>query len=307
MSIDASDSSLRWDFFLSFSSPNREHAERAFEAVEAAGYTCFFQHDSIEGGANFVKRMTEGLEGSTTMLALFSPAYFASKFAQAELHGAFARDPLNESRSILPFLIDKVDIPAPFNALNYIDCVSITHDEFRAKLLKEVFRTPRGERRPADPRIPETDTPAAAQKLLDDLNTAYAIFSSQCEVRDALVEAMLERDPGFERLQYEEFFARYYERMEPDERRLHERIRQHTETIEKLNRRALYRAQASRSFRSIPLMGALIEHLVIWLDKFDRIFHQDPSVGVLYAGVVEGKKFPSGVEDEIRKYIDERR
>jgi hypothetical protein len=162
---------------------------------------------------------------AATMLALFSPAYFQSRFALAELHAAFADDPLNERGSILPLLIEESDLPKPFNFLVFVDCRNLGEADLRAKLLTAFKPYHKAIARQAS-RIPETNTPAAAQRLLDDLEVAHAIFNSQCEVRDRLVDAMCERDPKLELVQYEPFIARYYARMTPDERSLHQRIRE---------------------------------------------------------------------------------
>ena len=69
------------------------------------------------------------------------------------------------------------------------------------------------------------------------------------------------------------------------------------DTIEKLNRRALYYVEASKDFRRrIPRMDQLREHLEAWLEKYDRKYVTDPSVGVLYVGVEEKKPFPPEIE-----------
>lgn len=294
------------DFFLSFNRADRTTADLVYKTVTEAGFSCFYQHQDIPEGANFVQRMTSGLEDAATMLALFSPAYFQSRYALAELHAAFAADPLNEQESILPLLIHEYEVPKPFNFLTFVDCRGLGQADLRGKLLTaiEPYRTARAHQAS---RIPETNTATAARKLLDDLEVAYVIFKSQCEVRDALVDAMCERNPNFELVQYEPFIARYYAEMTLDERALHHRIREQSDIIEKLNRHALYCVEASKDFRRrIPRLAQLREHLKAWLDKYDRTFETDPSVGVLYVGVAERKPFPSGIEAEIRQYIEEK-
>jgi len=296
------------DFFISFNRANRSTADLVYETVTGAGYTCFYQHQDIPDGANFVQRMTAGLKEASTVLALFSPSYFESSYALAELHSAFADDPLNERRSILPLLITDYKIPKPFNALVLIDCRNLDAAGLRAKLIAALAQYGRAGASPAESRIPETNTAAAAQKLIDDLEVAYAIFLSQCKVRNALVDAMHERDSSLELAEYEPFIAQYYAEMTPAERKLHRQIREQTDTIEKLNRRALYYIEASREFRrEIPRLEKLREHLDAWLEKYDRTFESDPSVGVLYVGVIEGKPFPPGIETDIRRYIERKR
>lgn len=294
------------DFFLSYNRADRTTADLVYETMVATGYSCFYQPEDIQDGANFVQRMTSGMKDAATMVALFSPAYFESRFALAELHSAFADDPLNDRQSILPLLIAAYTVPKPFNALTYVDCRNLSQADLRAKLLEVLGRYRKARVRTADSRIPETNTAAAAQKLLDDLEIAYAIFQSQCKVRDALVDAMYERDPTLELGEYESFIAHYYSKMTLKEMELHQQIREQTDTIEKLNRHALYCVEASKDFRRrIPRLEELREHLEAWLDKYDRIFETEPSVGVLYVGVMERKPFPVRIEDEIRQYIEE--
>jgi hypothetical protein len=188
-----------------------------------------------------------------------------------------------------------------------VDCRGLGKAGLQANLITALAPYHIARPHQADSRIPETNTAAAAQKLLDDLEVAYAIFKSQCEVRNALVDAMCERDPKLDLVEYEPFIARYYAQMTPNERVLHQRIREQTDTIEKLNRHALYCIEASKDFRRrIPRLERLREHLKAWLDKYDRTFETDPSVGVLYVGVEERKPFPAGIEAGIRQYIEEK-
>lgn len=296
------------DFFISFNRADRSTADLVYETVDTAGYTCFYQHQDIPDGANFVQRMTDGLQEASTVLALFSPAYFESRYALAELHAAFADDPLNERNSILPLLVADYKIPKPFNALVLVDCRNLDASALRAKLIAALAQYGGTGRNAAESPIPETNTAAAAQKLIKDLEVAYTIFLSQCKVRNALVDAMHERDSSFELAEYEPFIARYYAQMTSAERKLHRKIREQTDTIEKLNRRALYYIEASKEFRrEIPHLEELREHLSAWLEKYDRTFESDPSVGVLYVGVIESKPFPPGIETEIRRYIERKR
>jgi hypothetical protein len=192
--------------------------------------------------------MTSGLEQSDTILALFSPVYFQAKFALAELQAAFADDPLNERESILPILLKEVDIPKPFNILSYVDVRTLGENDMANALRAVLGRRDQANRHPAESRIPDANTPAVAQKLLDDLELAYTIFRSQCAVCDRLVDAIRERDPKLQLDTYETFIANHYGAMTPDERTLHQRIRDQTDTIKKFNRHALYCIEASKNF-----------------------------------------------------------
>jgi hypothetical protein len=107
-------------------------------------------------------------------------------------------------------------------------------------------------------------------------------------VRDRLVDAIRERDPKLKLDTYETFISNHYSAMTPEERTLHLRIRHQTDTIEKLNRHALYCIEASKHFQQhISHLSQLQQHLKAWLAKYDQQFLADPSIGVLYAGVHE--------------------
>ena len=294
-----------YDFFLSFTEENRRIADVVRTCLANSGYSCFYQFSSIEPGANFVQRISEGLEESDVLIALFSPAYFSSDWAQTELHSAFADDPGNRRESIVPLLIQDADIPRPFNTLDYVDCRLLSDAQLVERLQRDVISQYQpGSTRAEDPRVPETNTPGVAQKLLDDLEMSYQIFVSQCEVRDQLVAAMRERNPRFAPLQYEAFLERYWNEMTAGEKRLHDRLREHSRTLEKLNRRALYYVEANSEFRKhISDLARLRSHLRAWLDKFDERFESNPHVGVVYVGVEEKQPFPTGVNAQIENYI----
>ena len=83
------------DFFLSFNSADRAIANAVYKTVSDAGFSCFYQHEDIPDGANFVQRMTSGLSEAATVIALFSPAYFQSRYALAELHALLEHHAVN--------------------------------------------------------------------------------------------------------------------------------------------------------------------------------------------------------------------
>jgi hypothetical protein len=142
-----------------------------------------------------------------------------------------------------------------------------------------------------------------------DLADAHTAFNAQCERRNNLVE-MIEKRLSFSNdLEYEKFFFRYYSQLNEEERFEFAQIRAMTEgIIEPANRRALQAIDSAPAMLRIdPRMPALRQHLVFWLNKFDRVFEANRAMCVLYTGVEDGVPFPPGIDDALRSWIESRR
>ena len=50
-------------------------------------------------------------------------------------------------------------------------------------------------------------------------------------------------------------------------------------------------------------MADLRQHLVFWLDKYERVFLKRPEMCLLYTGVEDGVPFPNGVDEKVRRWI----
>jgi len=102
----------------------------------------------------------------------------------------------------------------------------------------------------------------------------------------------------------ETFIANHYGAMKPDEQTLHQRIRNQTDTIKKLNRQALDCIEASKNFqRDIPLPPKLQEHLEAWLAKYDKTSCRiQPSASSMWM-CANGQPFPTGIEAQVRHDI----
>lgn len=48
----------------------------------------------------------------------------------------------------------------------------------------------------------------------------------------------------------------------------------------------------------------LRQHLVFWLNKFDRVFVNNKAMCLLYTGVEDGVPFPSYVDDVIKEELN---
>ncbi|MDQ3016952.1 MAG: hypothetical protein M3R25_09590 [Bacteroidota bacterium] len=143
-------------------------------------------------------------------------------------------------------------------------------------------------------------------QLLEYLEAALIGFNAQLYNRNDLYERIRNRLKIEESMPYETFFAAHYQDMNKYERQLHKAIRNHTEYIKANHEKSLkIISQLKLLEKKIPKLTALRRHLDLWLHKFQTLFLPDPAMCILYTGVVEKYPFPKGVEDEIRKYLNQ--
>jgi hypothetical protein len=70
------------------------------------------------------------------------------------------------------------------------------------------------------------------------------------------------------------------------------------------NRRALAVVEEHPELRDVlPSYSQLKQHLIIWLNKYERVFRNTPSMCLLYVGVEEKMPFPPHINEELRKYL----
>lgn len=70
----------------------------------------------------------------------------------------------------------------------------------------------------------------------------------------------------------------------------------------------LERLRTSGTVRSSLLdamaqLTALRQHLVFWLNKYDRVFTLNRAMCVLYTGVEDGVPFPPGLDDTVARWL----
>lgn len=156
---------------------------------------------------------------------------------------------------------------------------------------------------PAPARAPDLrDTLEQLARTLADTRTA---FDAQCRRRNDLVAAMRRRLHATERLEYEKFFHRHYPHLNDAERFEFDQIRAITEgPLHDGNQRSLTLIETAPAlYAQIPRLLDLRQHLVFWLNKYDRVFAKRPDMCLLYTGVEDGVPFPNGLDDEIAQWL----
>ena len=71
------------DFFISYTGADQAWAEWIAETLEQADYVTVLQAWDFRPGENFIQRMNEALAEAERVLAVWSPAYFASEYLLA--------------------------------------------------------------------------------------------------------------------------------------------------------------------------------------------------------------------------------
>lgn len=146
------------------------------------------------------------------------------------------------------------------------------------------------------------------RKIRDHLEATLEAFRMQARRRNLLVGVMRDRLGITERLEYERFFNRYFDEMDAEELHEFRQIRALTEgTMHDGNRGILEILEAAPGLRDeLPILAALRVHLIVWLNKYDKIFTTSERMAVLYVGVEDGVPFPRGVDGAVAHWLAER-
>jgi hypothetical protein len=111
----------RRDFFISYTAVNRPWAEWIAVQLEAAGYSTVLQAWDFRPGSDFLHQMQQATSTAGRTIAVLSPAYFGSKFSEAEWRAAFVKDPTGEAGLLVPVRVQECAPPGCWPAA----CTSI--------------------------------------------------------------------------------------------------------------------------------------------------------------------------------------
>lgn len=137
------------DFFISYATSDEAVAKEIGSILEEAGYSYVAQFRDFRPGTNFVREMQRGLEASSRVIALLSPAYEKSNNCQAEWSAAYADDPGSEHGKIIPFQIGEGKLNPLARQIVYKSLVGLSADERRAAVLEAIEPWMKGRRRKA--------------------------------------------------------------------------------------------------------------------------------------------------------------
>jgi hypothetical protein len=106
------------DLFISYPKSSRERIVAINNGLVAAGYSVFFDFESLRSGEQFEEVIDYQVKGARAVVACWSPTSFKSRWCKSEWRVAV------HHRNLIPIMIEPFtfeDIPTEFNAFHYID------------------------------------------------------------------------------------------------------------------------------------------------------------------------------------------
>ena len=135
------------DFFISYAPADRAWADWLAVTLEDAGYKTVLSHWDFSPGANWVAEIARAAGEAERILALLSPAYLSSRWAQMEWAAAFEGDPVGVRGRLVPVRIHPVKLEGLLSQIVYIDLVGLEEQEARDALLRGLHK---GRNRPIE-------------------------------------------------------------------------------------------------------------------------------------------------------------
>ena len=132
------DAQERRDFFISYTGVDRTWAEWIAWILEDSGYTTFVQAWDFRPGTGFVQSMHDAAKAANRTLAVLSPDYFTSLYAQSEWQSAFRQDPTSTGAKLLPVRVRACDPDGLLGQIVSIDLVGLSVADAKVALLAGV-------------------------------------------------------------------------------------------------------------------------------------------------------------------------
>ena len=125
------------DFFISYTAADAQWAEWiAWVLEEKQKYTTKLQAWDFVPGSNFVLEMQRASASASRTIALLSPSYLRSTYAQVEWAAAFTQDPEGMKRKLVPVMIKDCLLDGLLKPIVHINLVNLSEEEAKATLLK---------------------------------------------------------------------------------------------------------------------------------------------------------------------------
>jgi TIR domain len=269
----------------------------------------------IAPGAEWKIQIIEALHRCDAAILLVGPAFLASDFVMAEELPKLLNAARNHEIPIFPLVVGysayKTSVLGAYQAFNNPEEPLESLPRHQQNRILNELAVVLGQKilRKTRPALPEQPRLTDAQSALKDIRRHLALtsraFMAQAQQRDDLVLAITRRLRIRSNLEYEKFFFRYYPDLTREERFEFDRIRAITEGALKTSNEAIFDLieKHPELMGYIPSLVALHQHLVFWLNKFQRVFTQHPEMCLLYTGVEDAVPFPEGVENDIDRWL----
>lgn len=271
----------------------------------------------LQVGGDWRQQIKTALEHASAAILLVGPGFLASEFIMSQELPALLTAARTRGAKIYPLVVGycayKRSVLEPYQAFNDPDKpleALPAADQNKALndlalLIDQDLRHAAAQALPAQP----ADLRALVQKIRRHLDDTRTAFTAQCRRRNDLVKAIRSRLRISERLEYEKFFFRYYPRLNDEERFEFEQIRAMTEgPLYEGNRQILATIEEHPELMDeIPALQALRQHLVLWINKYERVFLRRSEMCLLYTGVEDGVPFPKEINAILDNWLAARK
>lgn len=148
------------NFFISYAYSDRAWAEWIAWQLERADYSTFQAGDFVVG-QNLIHQVRQALVHCERVIAVLTPRYLTSSFAEQEWMAAFEKDPTGATGFLLPIRVEECALTGLLAQIVYIDLVGLNEAEARERLLLSLRMAQRA-KTSSLPKFPRTDrTPGA--------------------------------------------------------------------------------------------------------------------------------------------------
>ncbi len=138
------------DFFISYTKADNVWAQWIAWELEKEGYDCVIQAWDFRPGGDFMQQMRAAVEAADQTIAVFSPDYFKSTFAAAEMNAALVDDPLGIQGKLVPVRIAECQPAGLLRGRVYIDLVGKAEEVARRELLQGISASRLTRSKPAE-------------------------------------------------------------------------------------------------------------------------------------------------------------
>jgi hypothetical protein len=273
----------------------------------------------IQAGSEWRSEISAALDRATAAILLVGPAFLASEFiANHELSVLLAAAKTRGTK-IYPLVVGycgyKRSVLEKYQAFNDPDMPleALTTAE-QNRILNEISLA-------VDQDLRTHQAPAKSQQALDmdsrhaireiakHLDNTRTAFIAQCHRRDQLAAMIESRLNVQENLEYENFFFRYYGKLNEEEKFQFEQIRAMTEgPLYEGNQKILRVIEENpQVLEEVPTLTDLRQHLVFWLNKYEKVFAKRPEMSLLYTGVEDGVPFPEDIDEDVKEWLKSHR
>jgi TIR domain len=273
----------------------------------------------IEPGSKWQEAIGSALNRANAAILLVGPMFLGSQFIATEelpkLLDAAARRGCHLYPLVIRYCSYHTSMLAPYQAFNDpgqpLEALAVAEqNRILNDLSIRVDGDVRGARTAsADPAGAPArgggDVRQTLREIARTLGDTSLAFGAQVARRNELV-AMIGRRLEVERLEYERFFQRYYPSLVDAERFVFDQVRAITEgPLHDGNQRILTLIeQQPEVLDAVPGLVALRQHVVFWLNKYDKVFTRRPDMCLLYTGVEDGVPFPAAVDREVAAWLE---